>query len=68
LSSKDSLISTNTTTFPLAKRGQSPQKLDDRRLGSHRLPRVPALRGSGTSTAPVLGSMVQRGLISKEHP
>jgi hypothetical protein len=64
----DSPVSTIAISFPLAKRGQSPQQTDLPRHGFLWLQRLSVGRASGTSTTPVSGSMVQRGLNSKEHP
>jgi len=64
--SKDSLISTIATSFSQAKRGQIPRQAAAPPPTSRPAPGPGAPRESGTSTTPVLGSMVQMGLIYKD--
>ncbi len=61
-SSSASLIRTIATYFPQAKRGPRTAEFERK---TRLISAIGARRGSGTSTTPVLGSVVHRGLIHK---
>lgn len=63
---RDSLISTIGSSFPQAKRGQKIEKVGHFWSALSLSQAGSALRSSGNSTTPTLGSVVQRGLIPKE--